>query len=150
MLLSHDAELAAARGGEIEMVSIQNPMVRDTELPDEGGNDGNGKTRPNATVKQLQAEMRLLKAQQREEAARQRQEMAQQRQEMAQQRQEMAQQRQQIARLMAIVESTTVYSGARAVEDDTSSLPEGWKALKAEDGRTYYEKPDHTTTWYLP
>ena len=118
------------------MVSIQNPMVRDTELPDEGGNDGNGKTRPNATVKQLQAEVRRLKAQQREEAARQ--------------RQEMAQQQQQIARLMAIVESTTVYSGARAVEDDTSSLPEGWKALKAEDGRTYYEKPDRTTTWDPP
>ena len=69
-LLSHDAELAAARGGEIEMVSMQNPMARDTELPDEGGSDGNGKTRTNATVKQLQAEMRLLKAQQREEAAR--------------------------------------------------------------------------------
>ena len=135
-LLSHDAELAAARGGEIEMVSIQNPMARDTELPDEGGNDGNGKTRTNATVKQLQAEVRRLKAQQREEAARQ--------------RQEMAQQQQQIARLMAIVESTTVDSGARAVEDDTSSLPEGWKALKTEDGRTYYEKPDRTTTWDPP
>ena len=51
---------------------------------------------------------------------------------------------------MAIVESTTVYSGARAVEDDTSSLPEGWKALKTEDGRTYYEKPDRTTTWDPP
>jgi hypothetical protein len=149
-LLSHDAELAAARGGEIEMLSVPNPMARDTELPDEGGNDGNGKTRTNATVKQLQAEMRLLKAQQREEAARQRQEMAQQREEAARQRQEMAQQRQQIARLMAIVESTTVYSGARAVEDDTSSLPEGWKALKTEDGKTYYEKPDHSTTWDLP
>jgi hypothetical protein len=163
-LLSHDAELAAARGGEIEMVSMQNPMARDTELPDEGGNDGNGKTRPNATVKQLQAEMRLLKAQQREEAARQRQEMAQQREEAARQRQEiarqreeaarqqqeMAQQQQQIAHLMAIVESTTVYSGAGAVEDDTSSLPEGWKALKTEDGRTYYEKPDRTTTWDPP
>ena len=139
------------------MVSMQNPMVRDTELPDEGGNDGNGKTRPNATVKQLQAEMRRLKAQQREEAARQRQEMAQQRkeaarqrQEIAQQREEAARQREQIAHLMAIVESTTVYSGAGAVEDDTSSLPEGWKALKAEDGRTYYEKPDRTTTWDPP
>ena len=51
---------------------------------------------------------------------------------------------------MAIVESTTVYSGAGAVEDDTSSLPEGWKALKTEDGRTYYEKPDRTTTWDPP
>ena len=138
------------------MVSVSNPMARGAELPEEGGS-GLSKVRTNATVKQLQAEMRLLKAQQREEAARQRQEMAQQREEAARQRQEIARQREeaarqreQIAHLMAIVESTTVYSGARAVEDDTSSLPEGWKALKTEDGRTYYEKPDRTTTWDPP
>ena len=51
---------------------------------------------------------------------------------------------------MAIVESTVVSSSVGAAKDGISSLPEGWKALKTEDGKTYYEKPDHSTTWDLP
>ena len=51
---------------------------------------------------------------------------------------------------MSIVESTVVSSSVGAAEDGISSLPEGWKALKTEDGKTYYEKPDHSTTWNLP
>jgi hypothetical protein len=214
-LLSHDAGFAAATGGEIEMVSVSNPMARGAELPEEGGG-GLSKTRTNATVKQLQAEMGLLNvklaqqqgevaqqreeasrqreevsrqreeaarqreeaaqlreelARQREEAARQREEAAQQnvklaqqqsdvaqqreeaarqREELARQRQEMSRQRQEMSRLMAIVESTVVSSSVGAAEDGISSLPEGWKALKTEDGKTYYEKPDHSTTWDLP
>ena len=128
------------------MVSMQNPMVRDTELPDEGGNDGNGKKRTNATVKQLQAEVGLLNV----KLAQQQGEVAQQREEAAQLREELARQRQEMSRLMAIVESTVVSSSVGAAEDGISSLPEGWKALKTEDGRTYYEKPDRTTTWDPP
>ena len=41
------------------MVSVSNPMARGAELSEEGGS-GLSKTRTNATVKQLQAEMGLL------------------------------------------------------------------------------------------
>lgn len=164
-LLSHDAGFAAT-GGEIEMVSVSNPMARGAELPEEGGS-GLSKMRTNARVEQLQAEVGLLNAKlaqqqsdaarqreevarQREEVARQQEELARQREELARQREEAARQRQEMSRLMAIVESTVVSSSVGAAEDGTSSLPEGWKALKTEDGKTYYEKPDHSTTWDLP
>ena len=31
-----------------------------------------------------------------------------------------------------------------------SALPVGWKALKTTDGRTYFQKPDGSTTWKAP
>ena len=76
--------------------------------------------------------------------------LAQQQSEMAQQRQQNEEQRQQIDRLMAIVESATFSTVGRAGEDNTSHLPEGWTALKSEEGETYYQKPDGSVTWDLP
>ena len=76
--------------------------------------------------------------------------LAQQQSEMAQQRQQNEQQRQQIDRLMAIVESATFSTVGRADEDNTSHLPEGWTALKSEEGKTYYQRPDGSTTWDPP
>ena len=32
----------------------------------------------------------------------------------------------------------------------SAALPEGWKDLKTEDGRTYFQKPDGSATWELP
>ena len=86
--------------------------------------------------------------------AQQQSEMAQQRQQNEEQRQQLEQrveqQRIQIDRLMAIVESTTFSTAGRAGEDNTSHLPEGWTALKSEEGETYYQKPDGSVTWDLP
>ena len=86
--------------------------------------------------------------------AQQQSEMAQQRQQNEEQRQQLEQrveqQRQQIDRLMAIVESATFSTVGRAGEDNTSHLPEGWTALKSEEGETYYQKPDGSVTWDLP
>ena len=131
------------------MVSVSNPMTRGAELPEEGGS-GLSKTRTNATVKQLQAEMGLLNVKLAQQQTQQREEVDRLREEAAQQREELARQRQEMSRLMAIVESTVVSSSVGAAEDGISSLPEGWKALKTEDGKIYYEKPDHSTTWDLP
>ena len=148
-LLSHDAGFAAARGGEIEMVSVSNPMARGAELPEEGGSRLS-KVRTNATVEQLQAEVGFLNVKLAQQQTQQREEVDRLREDVAQQREELARQRQEMSRLMAIVESTVVSSSVGAAEDGISSLPEGWKALKTEDGKTYYEKPDHSTTWDLP
>ena len=125
------------------MVSVPNPVAQHMELLDDGGNESSKITRLNATVKQLQKEMGLLNV----KLAQQQDEMAQQRRQMEHQ---MEQQRQQNARLMAIVESTTISTGTKAVEDNTSYLPQGWTALESEDGETYYEKPDGSVTWDLP
>ena len=139
-LLSREA---ADEAGDIEMVSVPNPVAQHMELLDDGGNGSSKITRLNATVKQLQKEMGLLNV----KLAQQQDEMAQQRRQMEHQ---MEQQRQQNARLMAIVESTTISTGTKAVEDNTSYLPQGWTALESEDGETYYEKPDGSVTWDPP
>ena len=98
--------------------------------------------------------MNVKLAQQQSEMAQQRQQNEQQRQQGEQERQQLEQrveqQRQQIDRLMAIVESATFSTVGRAGEDNTSHLPEGWTALKSEEGETYYQKPDGSVTWDLP
>ena len=91
--------------------------------------------------------MNVKLAQQQSEMAQQRQQNEQQRQQSEQERQQL---RKQIDRLMAIVESTTFSTAGRAGEDNTSHLPEGWTALKSEEGKTYYQKPDGSVTWDLP
>jgi outer membrane biosynthesis protein TonB len=171
MLLSHEAGGPAA-GGDIEMVGVPNPMARHRDLLDDGDTGGGKTLRTNETVKRLQTEVGLLNvklAQQESEMAQQqqqleqrmeqrveqqRQQMEQQRQQMEQrveqQRQQMEQQRQQIDRLMAIVESATFSTVVSAVKNETLYLPEGWTALKTEEGKTYYKKPDGSTTWDRP
>ena len=106
--------------------------------------------------------MNVKLAQQQSEMSEQRQQNEQQRQQLEQRveqrveqerqqlEQRVEQQRQQIDRLMAIVESTTFSTAGRAGEDNTSHLPEGWTALKSEEGETYYQKPDGSVTWDLP
>ena len=105
----------------------------------------------NVKLAQQQSEM----AQQRQQNEEQRQQLEQRveqrvEQERQQLEQRVEQQRQQIDRLMAIVESTTFSTAGRAGEDNTSHLPEGWTALKSEEGETYYQKPDGSVTWDLP
>ena len=108
----------------------------------------------NVKLAQQQSEM----AQQRQQNEQQRQQVEQERQQLEQrveqQRQQLEQrveqQRKQIDRLMAIVESATFPTVGRAGEDNTSHLPEGWTALKSEEGETYYQKPDGSVTWDLP
>ena len=116
----------------------------------------------NVKLAQQQSEM----AQQRQQNEEQRQQLEQRveqrveqerqqlEQRVEQQRQQLEQrveqQRKLIDRLMAIVESTTFSTAGRAGEDNTSHLPEGWTALKSEEGETYYQKPDGSVTWDLP
>ena len=112
MLLSHEAGGPAA-GGDIEMVSVLNPVARLRDLLDVSDTGGGETLRTNETVKRLQTEVRLLNvklAQQQSEMAQQQQQQqrVEQRmeQQMEQQRQQMEQQRQQIARLATRYEMT--------------------------------------------
>ena len=181
-MLSREADVAA-EAGDIEMVSVPNPMARHGNRLDDGGAERGKTSRTNETIELLRTEMDLMNvklAQQQSEMAQQRQQNEEQRQQLEQrveqrveqQRQQLEQrveqerqqveqerqqleqrveqQRQQIDRLMAIVESTTFSTAGRAGEDNTSHLPEGWTALKSEEGETYYQKPDGSVTWDLP
>ena len=147
------------------MVSVPNPMARRGNRLDDGGAERGKTSRTNETIELLRTEMELMNvklAQQQSEMAQQRQQNEEQRQQLEQRveqrveqerqqlEQRVEQQRQQIDRLMAIVESTTFSTAGRAGEDNTSHLPEGWTALKSEEGETYYQKPDGSVTWDLP
>ena len=168
MMLSREADVAA-EAGDIEMVSVPNPMARHGNRLDDGGAERGKTLLTHETIELLQTEVGLLNAklaQQQSEMAQQRQHLEQrveqqleqrveqERQQVEQERrqleQRVEQQRQQIDRLMAIVESTTFSTAGRAGEDNTSHLPEGWTALKSEEGETYYQKPDGSVTWDLP
>ena len=160
MMLSREADVAA-EAGDIEMVSVPNPMARHGNRLDDGGAERGKTSRTNETIELLRTEMELMNvklAQQQSEMAQQRQQNEEQRQQLEQRveqerqqlEQRVEQQRQQIDRLMAIVESTTFSTAGRAGEDNTSHLPEGWTALKSEEGETYYQKPDGSVTWDLP
>ena len=171
MMLSREADVAA-EAGDIEMVSVPNPMARHGNRLDDGGAERGKTSRTNETIELFRTEMELMNvklAQQQSEMAQQRQHLEQrveqqrqqleqrveqERQQVEQERrqleQRVEQQRQQIDRLMAIVESTTFSTAGRAGEDNTSHLPEGWTALKSEEGETYYQKPDGSVTWDLP
>ena len=171
MMLSREADVAA-EAGDIEMVSVPNPMARHGNRLDDGGAERGKTLLTHETIELLQTEVGLLNAklaQQQSEMAQQRQQNEEQRQQLEQrveqerqqleqrveqQRQQLEQrveqQRIQIDRLMAIVESTTFSTAGRAGEDNTSHLPEGWTALKSEEGETYYQKPDGSVTWDLP
>ena len=112
----------------------------------------------NVKLAQQQSEMAQQRQQNEEQRQQLEQRVEQERQQLEQrveqQRQQLEQrveqQRIQIDRLMAIVESTTFSTAGRAGEDNTSHLPEGWTALKSEEGETYYQKPDGSVTWDLP
>ena len=149
MMLSREADVAA-EAGDIEMVSVPNPMARHGNRLDDGGAERGKTSRTNETIELFRTEMELMNV----KLAQQQSEMAQQRQQNEEQRQQLEQrveqQRQQIDRLMAIVESTTFSTAGRTGEDNTSHLPEGWTALKSEEGETYYQKPDGSVTWDLP
>ena len=160
MMLSREADVAA-EAGDIEMVSVPNPMARHGNRLDDGGAERGKTPRTNETIELLRTEMELMNvklAQQQIEMAQQRQQNEEQRQQLEQRveqerqqlEQRVEQQRQQIDRLMAIVESTTFSTAGRAGEDNTSHLPEGWTALKSEEGETYYQRPDGSVTWDLP
>ena len=160
MMLSREADVAA-EAGDIEMVSVPNPMARHGNRLDDGGAERGKTSRTNETIELFRTEMELMNvklAQQQSEMAQQRQQNEEQRQQLEQRveqerqqlEQRVEQQRQQIDRLMAIVESTTFSTAGRAGEDNTSHLPEGWTALKSEEGKTYYQKPDGNVTWDLP
>ena len=184
-MLSREADVAA-EAGDIEMVSVPNPMARHGNRLDDGGAERGKTSRTNETIELFRTEMELMNvklAQQQSEMAQQRQQNEQQRQQVEQERQQLEQrveqqrqqleqrveqerqqveqerrqleqrveqQRNQIDRLMAIVESATFSTVGRAGEDNTSHLPEGWTALKSEEGETYYQKPDGSVTWDLP
>ena len=162
-MLSREADVAA-EAGDIEMVSVPNPMARHGNRLDDGGAERGKTSRTNETIELFRTEMELMNvklAQQQSEMAQQRQQNEEQRQQLEQRveqeeqerqqlEQRVEQQRQQIDRLMAIVESTTFSTAGRAGEDNTSHLPEGWTALKSEEGETYYQKPDGSVTWDLP
>ena len=145
MMLSREADVAA-EAGDIEMVSVPNPMARHRDLLDDGDTGGGKTLRTNETVKRLQTEVGLLNV----KLAQQQSEMAQQQQQQQRVEQRVEQQRQQIDRLMAIVESATFSTVVSAVKNETLYLPEGWTALKTEEGKTYYKKPDGSTTWDRP
>ena len=104
----------------------------------------------NVKLAQQQSEMAQQRQQNEEQRQQLEQRVEQEEQERQQLEQRVEQQRQQIDRLMAIVESTTFSTAGRAGEDNTSHLPEGWTALKSEEGETYYQKPDGSVTWDLP
>ena len=166
-MLSREADVAD-EAGDIEMVSVPNPMARHGNRLDDGGAERGKTSRTNETIELFRTEMELMNvklAQQQSEMAQQRQQneeqrqqleqrVEQERQQVEQERQQLEQrveqQRQQIDRLMAIVESTTFSTAGRAGEDNTSHLPEGWTALKSEEGETYYQKPDGSVTWDPP
>ena len=167
MMLSREADVAD-EAGDIEMVSVPNPMAWHGNRLDDGGAERGKTSRTNETIELLRTEMELMNvklAQQQSEMAQQRQQNEQQRQQVEQERQQLEQrveqqrqqleqrveqQRKQIDQLMAIVESATFSTVGRADEDNTSHLPEGWTALKSEEGETYYQKPDGSVTWDLP
>ena len=152
-MLSHEAEVAAAEG-DIEMVSVPNPMARHGNRLDDGGAERGKTSRTNETIQLLRTEMKLMNvklAQQQGEMAQQRQQLEQRlEQQRKQSEQERQQLRKQIDRLMAIVESATFSTVVSAVKNETLYLPEGWTALKTEEGKTYYKKPDGSTTWDRP
>ena len=112
----------------------------------------------NVKLVQQQSEMAQQRQQNEEQRQQLEQRVEQERQQLEQrveqQRQQLEQrveqQRKQIDQLMAIVESATFSTVGRAGEDNTSHLPEGWTALKSEEGETYYQKPDGSVTWDLP
>ena len=170
-MLSREADVAD-EAGDIEMVSVPNPMARHGNRLDDGGAERGKTSKTNETIELFRTEMELMNvklAQQQSEMAQQRQQneeqrqqleqrveqrVEQERQQVEQERQQLEQrveqQRQQIDRLMAIVESATFSTVVSAVKNETLYLPEGWTALKTEEGKTYYKKPDGSTTWDRP
>ena len=105
----------------------------------------------NVKLAQQQGEMAQQRQQLEQRVEQERQQLEQRlEQQRKQSEQERQQLRKQIDRLMAIVESATFSTVGRAGEDNASHLPEGWTALKSEEGKTYYQKPDGNVTWDLP
>ena len=100
MMLSREADVAA-EAGDIEMVSVPNPMARHGNRLDDGGAERGKTSRTNETIELLRTEVGLLNV----KLAQQQSEMSQQRQQNEQQRRHMEQQQQQMEQMEQRVEN---------------------------------------------